>query len=223
MKNKLIYILGLTIIFIVTFTFLGKEALCAEDVTPVEDLMREHGVLRRVMLIYEREISESEKGKAIKYDVIYKSAGIIHDFIEAYHEKLEEDYIFPIFEKAGKLTDLTRTLREQHKAGRKLTQSILRFSKEKQSDDKENLNALADNLRAFLKMYRPHAAREDTVLFPALHDLISGKEYDELGDKFENKEIELFGKNGFEKIVGKVTDLEKTLGIYNLEQFTHQP
>lgn len=192
----------------------------SEQISPVEDLMREHGVLRRVMLIYEKEINYMDKGRNPQYDVILKSANIIHDFIEGYHEELEEDYIFPIFEKAGKLTDLTKTLREQHKAGRKLTLAIMQFSQEKQSGSKENPNALADNLRSFIRMYRPHAAREDTILFPVLRGLISGKEYDKLGDKFEDKELELFGKNGFEGKVKEVAELEKELNIYELSQFT---
>jgi len=210
----------LIVALIIILTFLGREALCAVDVTPVEDLMREHGVLRRVMMIYEKEIGELEKGKISQYDVIYKSAGIIHDFIEAYHENLEEDYIFPIFEKAGKLTDLTKTLREQHEAGRRLTVAIMQFSKEKRSDDKENPNALADILRSFIKMYRPHAAREDTILFPFLRNLISKKEYDKLGDEFEDKEHQLFGEKGFEGKVQEVSELEKGLGIHDLSQFT---
>lgn len=191
----------------------------AVPVSPVEDLMREHGVLRRIFLIYDKELKDIENNKAPQYETLFKSANIIHDFIENYHEKLEEDYIFPIFEKAGKLTDLTKTLREQHKAGRNLTQVILQLSKEKQSGDKGNPSALADNLRVFLKMYRPHAAREDTVLFPALRSLISDKEYDELGDKFEDKEHELFGEKGFEGKVKEVADLEKELGIYELSRF----
>ena len=65
-------------------------------------------------------------------------------------------------------------------------------------------------------MYRPHAAREDTVLFPAFHAMLSAKEYDRLGDLFEDKENELFGKNGFKSTVNKVADLEKSLGIYEL-------
>lgn len=182
----------------------------AEEVTPVEDLMREHGILRRVMLIYEKEAASLETGKAPDYETIAKSAAMIRDFIENYHEKLEEEYIFPIFEKQGKLADLTKTLRRQHEAGRKLTQAILRLSKE----------GLADDLRSFVRMYRPHAAREDTVLFPALRGLISEKEYDELGDKFEDKERELFGENGFEGKVQEVSRIEKELGIYELSDFT---
>ena len=189
------------------------------EISPIEDLMREHGVLRRILLIYEKELKNIESGKNPQYEALFKSSSIIHDFIESYHERLEENYIFPIFEKAGRLSDLTKTLRQQHEAGRSLTQSILHFSREKQSGNKENPNALADSLRAFLKMYRPHAAREDTILFPVLHSLISKKEYDRLGDEFEDKEHELFGDNGFETIVSQVEEIEKSLGIYDLSQF----
>jgi hemerythrin-like domain-containing protein len=214
MKNIILWVTVCAIMF--TFT----DRIKAQDITPVEDLMREHGVLRRVMLIYEKEAEVLAKGKAPNYDAIAKSAVIIQDFIESYHEKLEEDYIFPIFEKNEKLADLTNTLRQQHEAGRKLTRSILQFSKERRSGDKANPNVLADNLRLFIRMYRPHAAREDTVLFPALRSFISEKEYDELGDKFEDKEHELFGENGFEGKVKEVAALEKELGIYELAGFT---
>jgi len=69
-------------------------------------------------------------------------------------------------------------------------------------------------------MYRPHEAREDTVLFPAFRTIVSTHEYDALGDNFEKKEDELFGDDGFFKVVDKVADLEKRLGIYELAQFT---
>ena len=72
----------------------------------------------------------------------------------------------------------------------------------------------------FIRMYRPHAAREDTILFPALRSIVSAKEFDSLGDEFEEIEEKLFGERGFEKIVAQVAKLEKTLGIYELAQFT---
>jgi len=79
---------------------------------------------------------------------------------------------------------------------------------------------LADTLHLFLRMYRPHAAREDTVLFPALRTIMSEKEFEDLGEEFEEKEEKLFGEGGFDKIVAQVAELEKTLGIYELAQFT---
>ena len=41
-----------------------------------------------------------------------------------------------------------------------------------------------------------------------------------LGDDFEKKEDELFGEEGFFKVVDQVAQLEKKLGIYELAQFT---
>src|ERR1700692_1535658 len=79
---------------------------------------------------------------------------------------------------------------------------------------------LADALRTFLRMYRPHEAREDTVLFPIFRSIVSPHEYDALGEDFEKKEDELFGEDGFFKGVDQVAALEKKLGIYDLAQFT---
>jgi hemerythrin-like domain-containing protein len=198
----------------------SDSKLAAIPISPVEDLMREHGVLRRILLIYDQELKDIENHKTPQYEVLFRSATMIREFIEGYHEKLEEDHIFPVFEKAGKLTDLTKTLRQQHVAGRELTQSILRLSKDQRPGGQEDPKALAGLLRAFIRMYRPHAAREDTVLFPALRGLISEKEYEAMGDQFEDKEHELFGEAGFEGKVKEVSELEKELNLYELSQFT---
>jgi hemerythrin-like domain-containing protein len=79
---------------------------------------------------------------------------------------------------------------------------------------------LIDSLQQFVRMYNPHEAREDTVLFPAFRTVVSKNEYDALGDDFEKEENKLFGDEGFEKMVDKVAGIEKSLGIYDLAQFT---
>lgn len=72
-------------------------------------------------------------------------------------------------------------------------------------------------------MYEPHETREDTVLFPAFKEIVSKNEYDSLGEDFEKKEHQLFGEGGFEKKVEEVAGIEKSLGIYDLAQFTPKP
>jgi len=191
-----------------------------EDVSPPEDLMREHGVLRRILLIYENERSKLTNEKSVSGEVLSTATGIIHNFIEMYHEKLEEDYLFPRFHKAGKLIELVTVLKQQHQAGRRLTEHIRRLAEPGNFNDTSKRKELAAMLDMFTSRYRPHAAREDTVLFPALRTVVSGKEFDELGERFEEKEIELFGEGGFEKIVSKVAEIEKGLGIYELSHFT---
>ena len=191
-----------------------------EDVSPAEDLMREHGLLNRILLIYEESISRLSGGREIDPAVLSAAAGIIRSFVEDYHEKLEEGYLFPRFQKAGKLTDLVAVLKQQHQAGRTLTDSTLRLATAAAIKDPGEKARLVQHLTAFVRMYRPHEAREDTVLFPAFKHIVSEKEYDSLGDDFEKKEHELFGEQGFETMVKKVAELEKRLGIYELAQFT---
>jgi hemerythrin-like domain-containing protein len=192
----------------------------AEDVSAVEDLMREHGVLRRILLIYEERLKRLRaKSLGASFAGLSQGAKLIKEFIEDYHEALEEKFIFPEFEKREQLAPLVKTLREQHAAGRKLTSRILSIPQEGVLTQQMQRDVVS-TCEAFIRMYRPHAAREDTVLFPALKKILSAKQLDELGDKFEEEENHRFGANGFEKTVEQVAAIEKQLGIYELGQFT---
>jgi len=175
----------------------GKKPKAKEEVTPGEDLMREHGVLNRVLLVYDETARRLEGQEDPRTDVLAAAAALIRRFIEGYHEKLEEAQLFPRFEKAGKLVDLVSVLRLQHAAGRILTGDVLKLAVPATAANTADRARLADALRKFVRMYRPHEAREDTVLFPAFHDLVGQKEYGRLGDQFEEKEHELLGENGF--------------------------
>lgn len=197
-----------------------EEAKEGEKISPPEDLMREHGVLRRILLIYEDVYARLNGGKEFPTEVFSTAADIIHRFIEEYHEKLEEQYLFPRFERAGKLVELITVLKDQHKAGRLLTEYMRKSATTGTLKDAAKRNELADKIHLFIKMYRPHAAREDTVLFPVLRSIVSAQEFDSLGEEFEDKEVALFGEGGFERVVGEVAGLEKHLGIYELAAFT---
>lgn len=189
------------------------------EVSPAEDLMREHGVLNRILLIYDNCRTRLANDTEFPMEALNHSATIIRNFIEDYHEKLEEDYLFPRFEKAGQLTELVQTLRAQHQAGRMITDLIIEISKSKLLTSANNLK-LTELISQFVTMYRPHEAREDTVLFPALREIVSKHEYDSLGEDFERKEHQLFGEDGFDVMVQKVTSIEKQVGLYELDQFT---
>jgi hemerythrin-like domain-containing protein len=190
------------------------------EVSPPEDLMQEHGVLNRILLIYDTaRIRLLNNKEPFQGDALLNASNIIRSFIQDYHEKQEENYLFPRFEKAKTLTDLVGVLRQQHEAGRRVIDKIMQLCKTKTLTDTENLE-LVKLLASFNTMYRPHEAREDTILFPAFRELVSKNEYDSLGEEFEKNEHKLFGKNGFQDIVAKVADIEKTLGIYELSQFT---
>ena len=198
----------------------AERVLTTVEVTPTEDLMQEHGVLRRLLLIYDELGRRLRQNQEFPLEVLQESTGLIRRFVEDYHEKDEEEYLFTRFDKAGKLVDLVKLLYEQHQAGRKLTAHLQGLISPALFSKEPARLQVVEGLQAFTRMYRPHAAREDTVLYPAFRSVITPKEFMALGEAFEDKEEKLFGKDGFEKIVGQVAELEKKLGIYQLAQFT---
>jgi hemerythrin-like domain-containing protein len=199
-----------------------KEGSGTEEISLTEDLMREHGVLRRILLVYGEAVRRLATGDDLPPRPVADAAAIVRSFVEDYHEKLEEDYIFPRFKKAGRFVDLADVLLQQHEAGRRLTDVTLRLSTAQALRSPGDRQSLAESMRLFVRMYSPHAAREDTVLFPALRQITSPTEYGDLGEDFERREHERFGNDGFEKTVGRVAAIEKTLGIYDLSKFTAQ-
>src|SRR5436309_2871126 len=150
---------------------------------------------------------------------LVQSAEVVRDFIENYHEKTEEQHVFPRFRQAGTMVDLVDTLLVQHLAGRGLTTDILKLALASRRDA-DAQRQLVTTMRGFIAMYRPHAAREDTDLFPKLRSLVSSNEYHALAEEFEEKEHELFGEDGFDKMAHRVAELEQRIGIHDLNQFT---
>lgn len=176
--------------------------------------MQEHGVLERVLLVYDEAIRRIDHRDALDFTIVTRAAGIVHRFVEDYHEKLEEQFVFPRLQAARRQVDLVAILLRQHERGRQLTDDIAAGAR------KRSGRALAPMLRSFGRMYRPHAAREDTVLFPEFREVVGRAAYRELGEQFEAKEHEIFGERGFESVVSEVADLERELGIHDLARFT---
>jgi hemerythrin-like domain-containing protein len=184
------------------------------EVTPGEDLMQEHGVLERVLLIYDEAARRIERSERFDLAVLTNAAGIVRRFVEDYHEKQEEQFVFPRLETAGREVELVAVLRLQHQRGRDVTDRVMRLANAGATPE------LAQVLRSFARMYRPHAAREDTVLFPAFRSVVGGAGYRELGEQFEDNEHKLFGEHGFDTVVNQVAELERALGIHDLAAFT---
>lgn len=194
----------------------ASEAEQAEGplVTPGEDLMQEHGLLERVLLVYEELARRIQARQDFEPRVLERAAELVQRFVHGYHERLEEEELFPRLEEARLQRELVATLRRQHARGRERTERVLSLAKQSPGE------ALALELLAFQRMYRPHAAREDTVLFPAFRTLLSPTELRELGERFEEREEERLGARGFERAVAEIELLEEALGLADLEQYT---
>ena len=195
------------------------------EVTAVEDLMREHGILRRALFIYtEAAVRLRSKPSAVVPDTLQKTAELFRAFGEDYHErKLEEAHIFPAVRNAGgPAAAYVDVLIMQHQRGREITDYILAETRAARLEAAGTQN-LARALESLVRMYRPHAAREDTSIFPAWKQTLSAAQLDEMGDKFEDIEREQFGQDGFENAVRQVAEIEVSLKLADLTQFTAPP
>ena len=195
------------------------------EVTATEDLMREHGVLRRALLVYSAVAPRLRStSSSVPPDAVQKTAKLFRAFGEDYHEKkLEETYIFPAVKQAGgQAAGYPDILMVQHQRGREITDYILAVTRESKVGA-NNVEPLARALESLVLMYRHHAAREDTIIFPAWKQTLSAAQLDEMNDKFEDIEHEQFGEDGYEDAVKQIGDIEASLGLADISQFTATP
>lgn len=196
----------------------GKKSAEAVPVTATEDLMREHGVVSRLLLIYGAGVRRLGQGEDIEPTVFVQAAETMRDFVHDYHEKNEEEHVFPRFKTAGRMVELVTVLAAQHAACRKLTARIIELAPK--SAGKAERDSMIEAMQATITLYWPHAAREDTDVFPTLRSLVTPNEFEQIGEMLEKSETEKFGADGFEKVAKKVEALEKRIGINDLSQFT---
>jgi len=195
------------------------------EVTATEDLMREHGVLRRALLIYTSAATMLRaKASSVSPEALGKTAALFRSFGEDYHEKrLEEAFIFPAVEQAGGPAGAyADILIAQHQRGREITDYITSVT-QGTVVGAANVEPLARALESLVLMYRHHAAREDTIIFPAWKQTLSPEQLDEMNDKFEDIEHEQFGEDGFEDAIKQIGGIEASLGIADISQFTAPP
>ena len=195
------------------------------EVTATEDLMREHGVLRRALLVYAEIVPKLRSDAAsVSPEALQKTAKLFRTFGEDYHEKkLEEAYIFPAVKNAGgAAATLPDILVTQHNRGREITEYILSVTSAAKLG-KANAESLAQALVGFVRMYEHHAALEDTIIFPAWKTTMTDEQLDEMGDKFEDIEQQQFGPDGYEDAVKQIGEIEGTLGLGDLSMFTAAP
>ena len=196
-----------------------KVAAGKEDVSAVEDLMREHGVLRRLLVIYRETAGVIRAGGHLDLAALGQAVELFRNFGEAYHEKdLEEAHVFPMVKKGeGHAAGLVDTLIAQHARGREINAFVMGRVKTGSLGDAAPVAAA---LESFARMYEVHAAIEDTVIFQAWKAQLGPKAQAEWAEKFEAIEHATFRGDGFDLALAQVAALERRLGLADVAAFT---
>lgn len=173
-------------------------------------------MLRRTLLVFEEIERRLRTGTDVAPEVVASAARLVRDFVQNHHERMEERFVFPVFEEDPAYEPLLAVLEKQHDLGRELIGQILLLTHPKAMKERASRRELAETIHAFSRMYGPHAAREDTELFPRLRELLEPQAYRSLSERLQSERIERWGERGYAKAIEEVASLEEAVGIGNL-------
>lgn len=219
-RRKFISLAGATGVGVLAAGCSGPSNTPVEVVTAVESLNRHHGLLHRSIAILEEIRGGMDARMDLPPEIIQNTVEIVRRFVVDYHQKMEEKYILPPFDAAKKMGGLVGVIREQHAAGAQVVDILKNLSAGFSAKDLEKRRTLGSAIHQFSRMYRAHSDREDTVLFPALWQVLPPKAYSELNAVFMKGEKEALGQNGFDEAIQKLSSIENVLGIGDLAAFT---
>jgi hemerythrin-like domain-containing protein len=200
---------------------LGAAQGNAARATANEDLMQEHGLVTRVILIYGRTIELLNSNQPVDLAHAGAAAQIVARVIHGHHEVEEERIIFPVVEKTAGMQKLTSTLRGQHNAARGLTAIIGRNASGQAVKDAARRKELVVAMQNFMNMYTPHGAHEDTEVYPAFRDALSRDEYAKVAEQFAADEQRVNTAGGFRENAAALARVEGALGL-DLARYTRQ-
>jgi hemerythrin-like domain-containing protein len=188
--------------------------------------MLEHAVQERLLGVYEEvagRLQSQEDARAA--GLLHQAAALVRKFYEDFHQRLEEQYVFPHFENHAQLGPLVKTLKAQHAALRAMTDKILEATGNRPPaagalPAEGARSELAQACRKTVRLCRPHMAREATDLFQALYDAVPAATLNQLSEVFEKKQEEVFGDDPLQNILAEVAGIEKELGLLDLSRLT---
>lgn len=191
----------------------------SEPGTAIELLDRQHGVLRRAIAIMEEVRGGMDARMDLPPEILQGTIEVLRQHVD-FHHAMEEKYIYPVFSSANKMSGLIGVLREQHAAGAQLVEFLRQLAADFSAKDLEKRRTLGSAVHHFGRMYRAHSDREDTVLFPTLHSLVTAGEYAKFGKSLLDEEAKLLGRDNFAETVQKLAGIEDILGMGDLSAFT---
>lgn len=189
------------------------------ELEPTEELMHQHGLLRRATRLLDLGAQRLAAGKPFP-QALGGAASLFRRYGVEHHErKLEEGYVFPDLRGAdARLVRLTDVLVEQHRRTAEIVDAVIAATRATLSDD--DIAPLADSLRGLRAMHDYHTAVEETIVFPTWRSAVDARRYRQVRAAFTSAGQRSFGRDGIEGGVKQMEALENALGAGDLAATT---
>ena len=195
----------------------GEESVL---VSPTELLSWDHAIMERLMIVFESKIASIAEGESRDLRPINHAALMLKEVGANHHMVDEERLIFPKIELSGRYDDLLKTLRLQHDRGRAILDRIIDLTRNSSVKSIAEMNEITHLCLSFTIMYRPHAALEETVIFPALYDFASNDEIMNIQAIIRGEEKGLLQNKEFGRRLDSLAIIEAQAGTSDLSRFT---
>lgn len=210
---------------------IGDKVTCLKYMVYVipftEKVLQKNGILERILLIMDRIIriivyKQNEKSvDKLEIADAYDKLKITCNIIQKYFYKLLIDVIpntiYTVLEST-KYSNIVSILKKQHGIGFKIINLLLdRCEKE---HNKENIDETYRYLRDYIYMYRALMSRENTIITNVMRKLLNPDEFVNLSYKFKTEIVKAYGRGWRKNILIEIINVEKTLSIDNLNNYT---
>jgi len=139
---------------------------------PIEELLLEHGLHRRTLVVLERIAQAVERGGTFPRGDIAKVLGYLREFIEEVHHGKEDTVVYPlVLELADDdVAEEVGRLLWDHVATRDLLASLTMFAESSDPQEQER-DGFCQMVRAYVQRMNRHMNLEERLLFPAVRTL----------------------------------------------------
>lgn len=171
----------------------GHKALAP----PIQELVLEHVVIKRVIALLPMLAERLQAGVTPELGLAVGNAlEFIREYADRFHHAKEEDILFKYFDQTS---DILVAMHTEHELGRGYVRAAVA------GVEKNNENAVAENMTAYGELLKEHIKKEDEILYPWMQGQMTDSQVGHLFSEFRRVD-EKFGDKPeyYRSLVGKL-------------------
>lgn len=174
----------------------------------VEVLMNEHRVIEHGLAVLEAVTERIEQGETVPAERVAELLDFFRVFADKCHHGKEEGVLFPELEARGipKEGGPIGVMLFEHDEGRTLQQQMRQALSDLTNE--ANRQQFTSAARNYIALLRQHIWKEDNVLFKMAEQVLTGRDDEQLTERFDRHEREHIGEGVHERYHHLVHELE---------------
>ena len=176
--------------------------------SPTAILEAEHHVIQKIVGAMAVLTEGLEAGQEPPVETLGHIVEFMRTFADKCHHAKEEAHLFPFLEQRGVPARgcPIGVLLHEHERGRTLVAQLAQATEAYASGNVSTRDAVTEALRGLTELYPSHIWKEEYLLFPMSHKVLSAADQQQLVEKFAEVEAAIGREihQGFERIAEKI-------------------